>query len=160
MDDDVLRRALDEAENELQRLDEQLIAYEKARARRDQIYGLVANLRFTLGLGPYLPPESNTGIANTSVQPPTGHMQMSGYAPTISIRKRAVWELVVDALSQTTHALTLEEIQKVLKGFNRPMDGRSGKESLRAMLHKKPDLFIKLPGGRYQLRKIVQGEEK
>jgi hypothetical protein len=133
--DEMLRKALTEQEGELQRLDKRLADLRPLQIQRDNIFHLVAQMRFNLGMEPYRPPEEPQ-------ETPTEN----------SVERRPIWEAARSVLEKSGVPMSTGEIAQVLIGLGYDtLAGRSGKETVRALLNKKKGIFRKLQDGRFEL---------
>lgn len=149
MDSDLILRSLQDVEAELQGLDKRLTELEQLRARREQIYGLVCQMRFVLGLGPYSPEKA--GLLSTALEDTAAYMSANPN-PSPNPPSTSIWEGARTVLKQANGPMALPEIVDALRGLNFKLPGRSGKETVRAILHKKPDVFERLGEGKYTLK--------
>jgi len=147
MDSDLILKSLRDVEAELQGLDQRLTELEQLRARREQIYGLVCQMRFVLGLGPYSPEKA--GLLSTALEDAATYMAANPN-PSPNPPSTSIWESARIILRQANGPLDLPEIVNALRGLNFKLPGRSGKETVRAILNKKPDVFERLGEGKYK----------
>jgi hypothetical protein len=136
MADELLRKALTEQEAELAKLDAELAQLRPLQSRRDNVYQLVAQMRFNLGMEPYRTPVPEETPADN---------------PTL---KRTIWEASRAVLETSTVPMSTGEIAQVLVGLGyKTLAGRAGKETIRALLNKKKGVFRKDADGKFELIK-------
>jgi hypothetical protein len=134
MADELLRKALAEQEAELAKLDAALAELRPLQSRRDNVYQLVAQMRFNLGMEPYRTPvPAEVPIDNPAI-------------------KRTIWEASRAVLETSTVPMSTGEIAQVLVSLGyKTLAGRAGKETIRALLNKKKGVFRKAADGKFEL---------
>ena len=139
MADDLLRKALAEQEAELEKLEAELANSRRLQAKRDNVFHLVAQMRFNLGMEPYHLREA-PGAQNSAASPPK--------------RRGAIWIAAQEILGRSEVPMSPKEIADIMLGLGyKDLVGRPGKETVRSLLTKKKNVFTKLPDGRFELRK-------
>jgi hypothetical protein len=130
--EDLLKRALEEQERKLQELDQRLVDLRALQQQRDKIYALVCQMRANLDMPPYgvtqPPPEPINLAVNDSLQFSDGE---------------PLWVAAKLVLERAQQSMTLQEIVSELIGLGYKVSGRTGLETVRAALTRKPQLFGK-----------------
>ena len=142
MADDLLREALAEQEAELEKLEAELAHFRRLQAKRDNVFHLVAQMRFNLGMEPYHLREDPAAQNSPGVVvgPPK--------------RRGAIWVAAQEILGRSEVPMSPKEIADKMLGLGyKDLVGRPGKETVRSLLAKKKNVFTKLPDGRFELRK-------
>jgi hypothetical protein len=134
--DPVLFKALEVLEKELGEADLKLTELTKIQERRNSLWASVTQLRSTLGMPPYVP-------VPHPLPPPV--------VPPVP--GTTIWERTKEILGRAERPMELQEIAEALRGFNFNLKGRSGRETLRAILFKKNGVFERLADGTYKLKK-------
>ena len=133
--DDLLRKALAEQELELESLDTQLAVLQPLQQRRANVFQLVGQIRFMLGMEPYKSPERPMPLTNRPDN------------------QKAIWEVAKLVLEQTQQPMNAGDLTNVLRGLGFPqLVGRAGKETVRAVLAKKTNVFERQSAGAKILR--------
>jgi hypothetical protein len=134
---ELLRKALAEQEAELEKLDAEIAKLQPLKDRRDNILHLVSQMRFNLGMEPYQPSQK---LQNSQPSGPSD--------------KRPIWAVAKEILERSQKPMSSGEIAEILRslGFTQ-LEGRPGRETVRSLLRKKNDVFVRLEDGRYELKK-------
>jgi hypothetical protein len=147
MANELLRKALAEQEQRLQELDAKIAALTPLARERDSVHTLVSQMRFTLGLGPYLADK---------IPPPEVSESTPASSGPIAQPSQPIWMVARTVIEQAGHPLSPGEIAEMLYGLGfKTLVGRPGRETVRALLNKKKGLFQKLEGGRFAVRKTL-----
>ena len=166
MNREVLLASLREVEESLQDRDRQLIHLRKIQVERDDLYALTHHLRHVLGLDQYTPPPlsqpSSSGfvvsnVSEESLSDAAARTRLVAYPyPTVEVRKSSIWEIARDTLRQTPGAdssgLGLDHLVDAIRVHGYKLQGRSGRETLRSILAKKPEVFFKGEDSRWRLK--------
>jgi hypothetical protein len=165
LNEQLLRDALSDLQAELRSLDDKLTDLRALQERRNHLFALVTQMRFLLGMGVYVPsesessqeadPEASTTYLDTSIFDQVKKQQEELSAAIVAPFQRTskIWELARNVLLQVNKPMTIGEIVEALKAFDPKLSGRSGTETVRSILYKKSDVFEKMPDGLYQLNK-------
>jgi len=141
MADDLLRKALAEQEAELEKLDAELAHFRPLQAKRDNVFHLIAQMRFNLGMEPYHLRETLSAqvAAGPAESPP---------------QRRAIWVVAQEILERSVSPMSAKEIADIMLDLGHTdLVGRPGKETVRSLLTKKRGIFTKLPDGRFELKR-------
>jgi hypothetical protein len=118
----MLRRALAEQEEELRKLDEPLAGLRPLQQRRENIFTLVSQMRFNLGMEPHRAPEKP--------QP-----QQSPEDTARSGREiRPIWVVAEEVLAKAKRPMNTGELTEILRSLGyTQLAGRSGKDQSRSV---------------------------
>jgi hypothetical protein len=140
-DNEQLKKALAEQETRLRNLDKELRGYDALRRERDNVFTLVSTMRFTLGMNCYVPPAEDE-TPSEALKPPTGVRIL-----------RPIWAVAKELLEKANRPMSSAELAEALFGLGfTQLVGRPGKETVRALLNKKKNVFERVEGGNFILK--------
>ena len=138
--DDLLHRALLEQEQKLQKLDGRLTELRSLQHQRDKVYALVCQMRSNMDMPPY-------GVREATTEPVELKLAVSD---SLRFEDRPLWKAAEDILHRTTEPMTVQDLTKELFALGYKVSDRTGVETVRAALNRKPALFGRV-GRRYAL---------